>query len=108
MSLKHRGDIAMIKDCLLLDSEQAGYLGKLDVGWATTRVSSSRDRRPRHTATDDGRHNRGADNQACGSDRGALPSHELLHARDQRKPVLTWAFTDSVHSLQSQVGLRLL
>jgi len=38
MSLKHRGDIAMIKDCLLLDSEQAGYLGKLDVGWAVTKL----------------------------------------------------------------------
>jgi len=38
MNLKHRGDIAMIKDCLLLDSEQAGYLGKLGVGWAVTKL----------------------------------------------------------------------
>lgn len=38
MNLKHRGDIAMIKDCLLLDSEQAGYLGKLEVGWAVTKL----------------------------------------------------------------------
>lgn len=38
MNLKHRGDIAMIKDCLLLDSEQAGYLGKLETGWAVTKL----------------------------------------------------------------------
>jgi len=38
MNLKHRGDIAMIKDCLLLDSEQAGYLGKLEIGWAVTKL----------------------------------------------------------------------
>ena len=38
MNLKHRGDISMIKDCLLLDSEQAGYLGKLEVGWAVTKL----------------------------------------------------------------------
>lgn len=38
MNLKHRGDIAMIKDCLLLDSEQAGYLGKLEVGWAVAKL----------------------------------------------------------------------
>jgi len=38
MNLKHRGDIAMVKDCLLLDSEQAGYLGKLEVGWAVTKL----------------------------------------------------------------------
>jgi len=38
MNLKHRGDIAMIKDCLLLDTEQAGYLGKLEVGWAVTKL----------------------------------------------------------------------
>jgi len=38
MNLKHRGDIAMIKDCLLLDSEQSGYLGKLEVGWAVAKL----------------------------------------------------------------------
>jgi len=38
MNLKHRGDIAMMKDCLLLDSEQAGYLGKLEVGWAVAKL----------------------------------------------------------------------
>jgi len=38
MNLKHRGDIAMIKDCLLLDSEQAAYLGKLEVGWAVAKL----------------------------------------------------------------------
>lgn len=38
MNLKHRGDIAMIKDCLLLDSEQAGYLGKLEIGWAVAKL----------------------------------------------------------------------
>ena len=38
MNLKHRGDIAMIKDCLLLDSEQAGYLGKLEIGWAIAKL----------------------------------------------------------------------
>jgi len=38
MNLKHRGDIAMIQDSLLLDSEQAGYLGRLEVGWAIVRL----------------------------------------------------------------------
>jgi len=38
MNLKHRGDIAMIKDCLLMDSEQAGYLGKLEIGWAVAKL----------------------------------------------------------------------
>jgi hypothetical protein len=38
MNLKHRGDIAMMKDCLLLDSEQAGYLGKLEVGWGVAKL----------------------------------------------------------------------
>jgi hypothetical protein len=38
MNLKHRGDIAMIQDSLLLDSEQAGYLGRLEVGWSIVRL----------------------------------------------------------------------
>jgi len=38
MNLKHRGDIAMIQDSLLLDSEQASYLGRLEVGWAIVRL----------------------------------------------------------------------
>lgn len=38
MNLKHRGDIAMVQDSLLLDSEQAGYLGRLEVGWAIVRL----------------------------------------------------------------------
>ncbi len=38
MNLKHRGDIAMIKDCLLMDSEQSGYLGKLEIGWAVAKL----------------------------------------------------------------------
>lgn len=38
MNLKHRGDIAMIQDSLLLDSEQAGYLGRLEVGWSVVRL----------------------------------------------------------------------
>jgi len=37
-NLKHRGDIAMIQDCLHLDSEQAGYLGRLEVGWAVVKL----------------------------------------------------------------------
>jgi hypothetical protein len=37
-SLKHRGDIAMIQDCLHLDGEQAGYLGRLEVGWAVVKL----------------------------------------------------------------------
>jgi hypothetical protein len=37
-NLKHRGDIAMIQDCLHLDSEQAGYLGRLEVGWAVAKL----------------------------------------------------------------------
>jgi len=37
-NLKHRGDIAMIQDCLHLNSEQAGYLGQLDVGWAVVKL----------------------------------------------------------------------
>jgi len=28
----------MIKDCLLLDAEQSGYLGKLEVGWAIAKI----------------------------------------------------------------------
>jgi DNA-binding MarR family transcriptional regulator len=38
MNLKHRGDISMIQDSLLLDSEQAGYLGRLEVGWSIVRL----------------------------------------------------------------------
>jgi len=38
MNLKHRGDIAMIQDSLLLNSEQAGFLGRLEVGWAIVRL----------------------------------------------------------------------
>jgi len=38
MNLKHRGDIAMIQDSLLLTSEQAGYLGRLEVGWSIVRL----------------------------------------------------------------------
>jgi len=37
-NLKHRGDIAMIQDCLHLDSEQAGYLNRLEVGWAVVKL----------------------------------------------------------------------
>jgi hypothetical protein len=37
-NLKHRGDIAMIQDCLHLDSEQAGYLNRLEVGWAIAKL----------------------------------------------------------------------
>ena len=37
-NLKHRGDIAMIQDCLHLDGEQAGYLGRLEVGWAIVKL----------------------------------------------------------------------
>jgi len=37
-NLKHRGDIAMIQDCLNLDSEQAGYLNRLEVGWAMVKL----------------------------------------------------------------------
>lgn len=32
MNLKHRSDIAMIADCMLLDTKRARYLGKLQVG----------------------------------------------------------------------------
>ena len=37
-NLKHRGDLAMMQDCLLLDKEQTGYLGRLEVGWATVKL----------------------------------------------------------------------
>jgi len=37
-NLKHRGDIAMIQDCLHLNGEQAGYLGRLEVGWAVAKL----------------------------------------------------------------------
>jgi hypothetical protein len=32
MNLKHRSDIAMIADCMLLDTKRTRYLGKLEVG----------------------------------------------------------------------------
>jgi hypothetical protein len=37
-NLKHRGDLAMMQDCLLLDSEQTNYLGRLEVGWAVVKL----------------------------------------------------------------------
>lgn len=37
-NLKHRGDLAMMQDCLLLDSEQTEYLGRLEVGWAVVKL----------------------------------------------------------------------
>ena len=37
-NLKHRGDISMMQDCLHLDGEQAGYLGRLEVGWAMVKL----------------------------------------------------------------------
>lgn len=37
-NLKHRGDLAMMQDCLLLDSEQTDYLGRLEVGWAVVKL----------------------------------------------------------------------
>jgi hypothetical protein len=37
-NLKHRGDIAMMQDCLHLDGEQAGYLGRIEVGWAMVKM----------------------------------------------------------------------
>ena len=36
--------------------------------------------------------------RSVGSDRGALPSRELFHAREQRESLLTRAFIDAVHS----------
>jgi len=38
MNLKHRSDIAMIADSLLLDSKQARYLGKLETGTAMVKL----------------------------------------------------------------------
>ncbi len=37
-NLKHRGDLAMMQDCLLLDREQTEYLGRLEVGWAIVKL----------------------------------------------------------------------
>jgi len=37
-NLKHRGDLAMMQDCLLLDREQTEYLGRLEVGWAVVKL----------------------------------------------------------------------
>ena len=37
-NLKHRGDLAMMQDCLLLDGEQTDYLGRLEVGWAVAKL----------------------------------------------------------------------
>lgn len=38
MNLKHRSDIAMIADSILLDLKQARYLGKLEVGYAMAKL----------------------------------------------------------------------
>ena len=38
MNLKHRGDLAMIGDSLLLDREEAKVLGRLDVGWGLVKL----------------------------------------------------------------------
>jgi hypothetical protein len=38
MNLKHRGDISMIADSILLDAERARYLGKLEVGWGMVKL----------------------------------------------------------------------
>jgi len=37
-NLKHRGDLAMMQDCLLLGKEQTDYLGRLEVGWAVVKL----------------------------------------------------------------------
>jgi hypothetical protein len=37
-NLKHRGDLGMMQDCLLLDKEQTEYLGRLEVGWAVVKL----------------------------------------------------------------------
>jgi len=38
MNLKHRGDVKMIADCIMLDSAHARFLGKLDVGHAVVKL----------------------------------------------------------------------
>ena len=38
MNLKHRGDVKMISDCIMLDSAHARFLGKLDVGHAVVKL----------------------------------------------------------------------
>ena len=38
MNLKHRGDVQMIADCIMLDSKTARFLGKLDVGMAVVKL----------------------------------------------------------------------
>jgi len=38
MNLKHRSDIAMISDCMLLDTKRMRYLGKLEVGTAMVKL----------------------------------------------------------------------
>ncbi|MBU0515440.1 MAG: hypothetical protein KJ621_11765 [Proteobacteria bacterium] len=37
-NLKHRSDISMIADSLLLDTKRARYLGKLEIGWAMVKL----------------------------------------------------------------------
>ncbi|MCK6478697.1 MAG: DUF87 domain-containing protein [Planctomycetes bacterium] len=37
-NLKHRGDLAMMADSLLLDREEAKVLGRLDVGWGLVKL----------------------------------------------------------------------
>jgi len=38
MNLKHRADINMIADSLLLDAKEKKYLGKLEIGWAMIKL----------------------------------------------------------------------
>lgn len=38
-NLKHRSDTAMIQDSLHLDTEQARYLSRLDIGWCIVRLA---------------------------------------------------------------------
>jgi hypothetical protein len=38
MNLKHRSDIAMIADCMLLDTKRTRYLGKLEIGTAMVKL----------------------------------------------------------------------
>ena len=38
MNLKHRSDIAMIADCMLIDTKRMRYLGKLEVGTAMIKL----------------------------------------------------------------------
>jgi len=38
LNLKHRGDLAMMGDCLLLNREEALVLGRLEVGWGLVKL----------------------------------------------------------------------